>query len=490
MSNQTAKPQLIENVYLLESSDSRSPVISNRPVAILVESNQIEAIIEKKDDISALRGREISVIDGGGKIAMPGLINGHCHTYATVLRGSENSQPLEVWALYTMAYGRHLDPGLIHSAVAMSAVEMIRGGVTSVIDHIPHIGLLEHTMAAHEKYGMRVGVAPFMQDIPDHKFLRIDLPAEHRIALETPSPKSVEQTRVFFEEFFAQLNGMPNRMIGMIGPNAPQRCSVGLWKIWRELQEKYNAPVHTHLLETKAQAVRSHQVWEGGLVAEMARHHLLNDKLSVAHGIWLHDNERDLLARHGVTVIHNPASNLMLGSGAMPFIDYRQRGVPIGIGSDSANTAGRHDIFEGAKLAAMLPRLSEPNFEKWPAANEVLFDSIEAGAKALGLDRELGQLSSGKLADLILIDREDLSFSGLQNNAEVIAQHAGRGNITDVMIDGEWVMRDRNMTMIDEDELQTSYLNQREAYLERMQEDLEQAHMMAPHVSCALSKID
>ena len=154
----------------------------------------------------------------------------------------------------------------------------------------------------------------------------------------------------------------------MIGPNGPQRCSPELWQVWRELQEIYDAPVHTHLLETKAQAVKSRQLWEGGLVAEMQRQGLLTSRLTAAHGIWLLESERQLLADFGVTVVHNPTSNLMLGSGVMPYSDYADRGVAIAIGSDSANTGGRHDLFECIRLAAMLTRLSQPDYETWPSA--------------------------------------------------------------------------------------------------------------------------
>lgn len=487
MSGSPKKQQLLENVFVLTRGANRVPVISDRPQAILISDNRIEAIVESESELSSLRNRGIPRIDGSAKIAMPGLINSHCHTYATVLRGTENSQPLEVWALYTMAYGRKLNPSLIDAAVGLSAAEMIRGGVTSVIDHIPHVGLLNHTIAAHTKHGMRVGIAPFIQDIPDHEFLKFDLSADLPAELITHRPQPPKESRNFLNDFFAGFDDLPSRLTGMIGPNAPQRCSPDLWQVWRDMQEKHDALVHTHLLETEAQALRSHQIWEGGLVGEMARQNLLNEKVSVAHGIWLQDNERDLLAKHGVTVVHNPASNLMLGSGLMPFEAYRQLGLSIGIGSDSANTGGRHDIFEGIRLAATLPRLSEPNYEKWPAANEVMLSSIEAGAKALGLGQQLGQLAAGQLADLIMIDPKDSRLCGLSTNAETIAQHAGPGTVTDVMIDGEWVLRNRRLTSMDEAQLQAQFMDQRGPYLEDMSADLKQAHSAAPIFFKALS---
>ena len=231
----------------------------------------------------------------------------------------------------------------------------------------------------------------------------------------------------------------------MIGPNGPQRCSPELWQVWRDLQDTYNAPVHTHLLETKAQAVKSRQLWDGGLVAEMRRQGLLNSKLTAAHGIWLLESERRLLADFGVTVVHNPTSNLMLGSGVMPCGEYADCGVAIAIGSDSSNTGGRHDLFECIRLAAMLPRLSQPDYETWPSAADVMVNSIRAGANALGLGGELGQLVPGQLADLILLDMNKATAIGPAITPELIAQHAARGVVTDVMTDGNWLLRDREL---------------------------------------------
>src|SRR4030095_5281811 len=108
------------------------------------------------------------------------------HAYANVLRGTENSLPLELWALYTVAYGRALDAEVIRLAILLGAAEMIRAGVTACIDHFPHVGNAPAAYAAHRASGMRVGFAPFLHDIHDHDFLGFDLPPELRARLTTP----------------------------------------------------------------------------------------------------------------------------------------------------------------------------------------------------------------------------------------------------------------------------------------------------------------
>lgn len=467
MSGNIGKSCLIENVRLLTPDEFGSFALAEKLASLMISNGRISAVSKDAASTHTLSTQVDFIVDGAGKIAMPGMINAHCHSYASVLRGTENSQPLEIWALHTMAYGRSLAPELIQIAVHLSAAEMIRNGITSVIDHIPHIGLLDHTLAGHVNCGMRVGVAPFMQDIPDHQFLGFDLPDELRAPLESSPPMTPTQTKSFFESFYERLADSPDRIIAMIGPNAPQRCSEAMWHTWRELQEKYSALVHTHLLETEAQAMQSHKIWSGGLVAEMERQGLLNANLSTAHNIWLEKAERKLLARRGVTVIHNPVSNLMLGSGVMPYNEYQRSGIEIGIGSDSANTAGRHDIFEGARLASMLPRLASKDYRTWPSTAEVLGRSIRAGAKALGLGRDLGALAPGQIADLVLLDMEGAMSVGLKLNAELVAQHGNRDLVTDVMVDGNWVMRKGELLTIDERGVLADFEEHREEFIAR-----------------------
>src|SRR5207249_11439543 len=149
----------------------------------------------------------------------------------------------------------------------------------------------------------------------------------------------------------------------------------------------------------RAQAVRGRVVWPDGTVAEMARAGLLGERLSVAHGVWLTPEEGDLLARHGVTVVHNPASNLMLGSGRLALATMLERGVPLALGTDSSNSGGRHDLFEIMRLALMLPRADTPEPRAWPAPRRVLEMATTGGAPAIGRAGGIGRSEPGHGAD-------------------------------------------------------------------------------------------
>ncbi|MBL8653677.1 MAG: amidohydrolase family protein, partial [Alphaproteobacteria bacterium] len=329
--------------------------------AVLIERGRIAAIAYG-DNAQALATRAASTVDANGLALIPGFVNAHHHSYANALRGTENALPLELWALYTVAYGRNIDEKLLRLAILTGAAEMLRNGVTGVIDHSPPVRRGPASFAAHVESGMRVGFAPFFHDTHDHDLLGFKMPAALRAGVEGLGFPPAD----LVSDVFAQLAGAngAGRVRVLLGPNAPQRCSPRLLDLWAQLRERHGFGSHTHLLETRAQAIACARHWPDGIVVEMDRRGLLDDRLTVAHGVWLTPKERDLLAARGVTVAHNPASNLMLGSGILPAADLRQRGVRMALGSDSANTGGSADPFELMRLATMIGRVGS-DWESW-----------------------------------------------------------------------------------------------------------------------------
>lgn len=297
---------------------------------VLVEGNRIAAAGVSPVDRAALRERAAEHVDAGNCWLLPGLIDAHAHGYATLLRGTENSLPLELWSLYTVLYGRAYDAAAMRAAILLGAAERIRAGITGWIDHSPMVHLAEAALAAHAESGLRVGWAAFLHDISDYALMELELsPDVARLAGALPPLDADAYAQRFGECVQA---ARPDRVAVMLGPNAPQRCSPAAWALWRNLRDRYGVAVHTHLMETRAQAAVGARR-PGGLVAEMERHGLLDDRLSVAHGIWLTRQERSVLVRHGVTLVHNPASNLMLGSGTLHLADTRAAGLAVAIGT-------------------------------------------------------------------------------------------------------------------------------------------------------------
>ncbi|MBL8837181.1 MAG: amidohydrolase family protein [Alphaproteobacteria bacterium] len=423
---------------------------------LLVERGRIAAVAHGPAE-AALESLAADRVDASGLVVMPGLVNAHHHAYANVLRGTENSLPLELWALYTVAFGRALDAQAIRLAILLGAAEMLRAGVTACIDHFPHVGLAEHAYCAHRESGMRVGFAPFLHDIHDHDFLAVEMTDDLRARLAGAGFPTRERLGALFDGLVSQSRGDGDRVAILLGPNAPQRCSPELQTLWRTLRDRHGLVVHTHLLETYAQAAGSRARWAGGLVGEMERQGLLHEGLGVAHGVWLTDREREILARHHVAVSHNPASNLMLGSGIMPYAAHRALGITMGLGSDSANTGGGADLFEIMRLAMMLPRVATRDWTAWPKPAEVLAMATQGGAAMLGRSRELGRLAPGMRADLVLLDLSGSAAIAARPSVATIVQHGGPAAVRAVMVDGAWALRNGHILAFDEDAVRREF---------------------------------
>ena len=243
-------------------------------------------------------------------------------------------------------------------------------------------------------------------------------------------------------------------------------------ELWRDLRDELDLPVHTHLLETRAQALGTRRVWPQGLIAEMDKHGLLQAPMSVAHAIWLDAGERRLLAERHIAVSHNPASNLMLGSGLMALRDFLQNGVAVGLGSDSANTGGAADMFALMRLAMMLPRITLPDAGSWPVEREVLGMATEGGAGVLALDEEIGRIEEGRAADLVLFDPRGVRGVAMTPSVETLVQHGSPQNVVATMVAGRWVYRDGKVLAFDEAAVLARFHDRAAALAERAKGDL------------------
>jgi 5-methylthioadenosine/S-adenosylhomocysteine deaminase len=460
---------LLHNARLaLPDADSRAPL----PIgAVLVESGRIAAVLTRPDEIAALAATAAGV-DLAGQVLIPGLISAHSHSYSTAARGTENALPLEPWALYTVAYGRALGDEAFRLAVLLTAAELLRAGVIGALDHFAYADRAEAALAAHRETGMRIALAPMLHDRPDHVLLNIALPDDLRRRVEGAKRPGAADLAALFRRLHRDWHGRDGRVFVQLGPNAPQRCSPALWTLWRDLARELALRVHTHLLETRPQAGIGRRLYEGGIVGAMAREGLLNERLSVAHAIWTEPSERALMAEHGVSVVHNPVSNLMLGSGVLPMQDYRARGIPVALGSDGSNSGGRHDLFEVMRLAMMLPRPGIEEPVNWPGPADAVAWATEGGARVLGLAGKVGRIASGYGADLAVLDMETAARTSLIPNLAAVVQYGGPDCVRAVMIDGNWVYREGKVLTFDEDAARTRFAALRAEILDAARPEL------------------
>ena len=434
---------VIDGAHVLAERDFRAGTVA-------IEGGTIAAVAFSGDDRQGLCERAREVVDGSGCWLVPGLVDSHTHAYGTLLRGTESALPLELWSLYTIAYGQGLGDDAIAAAMLLHDAECIRSGITGVVDHFPHVAHARAAYAAHERSGMRVLFAVFLQDLSDYDLLAIDVPLPLR-DLAAIAPVDSPSYAAWFGDLLGTAATASGRVRLALGPNAPQRCSAALWSLWRELRERYDVGVHAHALETRAQARIAMQRWpDGGMIAAMESAGLLAPGLSLAHAIWTTDEERERLARCDVAVVHNPLSNLTLGSGVMPLAAYLAAGVRVGIGTDASNCAGRHDLFETMRAALTLPRVHDLDPAGWPDASAVMRMATANGMAILGYGDAPSGIAAGAPADLVLVRRDRTATVMSHSTLDGFIAQAGREAIEAVMIDGRWVLRDDRILAFDE----------------------------------------
>lgn len=385
------------------------------------------------------------VVDARGCAILPPFFDGHVHSSSTLLRGTENSYPLELWSFWAIGYGRGISAASIRAALRLTAIEMIRAGIGGYVDHFPPARFIDVARAVHRDSGLRIGFAPFFADLVDEDLL--DMPLDRSViaavAPVVPSDPAGLRRRT------AALAAMADdRITPLLGPNAPQRCSPDLLSLWAGLAEAYGLGSHTHLLETYPQSRAAAARWASGAVGELDRLGLLDGRTSLAHAIWLDAPARRLLARRGATAIHNPLSNQMLGSGRMPVRAMLDDGVRLGLGTDCSNTSGRHDMFEAMRQMLVAGRDAGSRHDEWIRPEEVLRAAVEDGWAALG--KGPARLVAGAPADLMVVDFRTASLAAAEISAASIVSHGDSGAVRDLMVGGRWLMRDRTIEVFDE----------------------------------------
>jgi 5-methylthioadenosine/S-adenosylhomocysteine deaminase len=342
-------------------------------------------------------------------------------------------------------------PYAARHAVLLTDIEMIRNGIGSYIDHFGQTNRAPIALEAHKASGLRVGFAPFFADMRDEDILAMPLDRAIVDQISPPAPKRAQSIKGIFGELADELRiDGSDRITLQLGPNSPQRCSDDLWGLWMDLRDTLGLRSHTHLLETVPQAVAARERWPHGLITALDSAGLLDERLSVAHGIWLDQSEKQLLAARGVTISYNPVSNAMLGSGRKSMREDMALGVRLCLGTDCSNTGGRNDLFEVMRAALVSGREPGSNFNDWMSPQEVLVAATETGAKAVGGERVTGTLAAGSAADLLLLNLECGGLTAAARTLNAIVVHADPRNVHSLMVNGRWLLRDGVVLSLDE----------------------------------------
>jgi 5-methylthioadenosine/S-adenosylhomocysteine deaminase len=233
-----------------------------------------------------------------------------------------------------------------------------------------------------------------------------------------------------------------------LAPSAPQRCSPKLLEGLAALAREHGLPVFTHVYETRPQAAAAH-VQSSSLLDVLTKAGLMNERLNLVHGVWLAARDIAMLAESRARVVHNPISDLKLKSGVAPILDLYRAGVAVVLGCDNYSCAETQNIFIAMRMLCLLPAVTDPEPHPINAAYAIKAATL-AGAKACGLDGQVGALKAGMAADLMILDLNEPAFVPFNSAArQIVFSEAGRA-VETVFVGGRPVVRDRKLVTVDE----------------------------------------
>jgi 5-methylthioadenosine/S-adenosylhomocysteine deaminase len=442
---------LIENCSIL---DQESPHGLSEGMSILVRDNRIAEVSSSPIETT----KADRTLPGKGLLAMPGLVNAHAHSPENYLRGMTEGVPLELWLFDFFSSGVRFSPRESYLAAAFGAAEMLRTGTTSVLDHFwvnggMTIEDLDAVMQAYRDVGIRAAVAPLVEDLRPELEAAIkndhDLSSgsdDYESALDVPD--YLEMLEAFFEKWHRSENG---RLRCLAGPSGPQWCSEKVLSGSVEIATRFQSGLHMHTDETKLQALLCREIYGSSSVAHMHRQGLLGPHVSLAHCVWVDDRDVEILAETGATVVHNPASNLKLGSGFAPVLDMKEKGVSIALGADGSASSDNQVLFDILKLTGLIHCAREVDHRRWLSARDVVTMATAGGTKTLGLADELGELKPGMLADIALLRMDASFFTPLNDAFRQLVYCENGSSVETVIVDGRIVVDQGRLSTLDQD---------------------------------------
>lgn len=418
---------LIQDCTILTMS-SKQPIIEKGSLSI--KGKQITAVNKKSKASSSISAQE--KISGVGKVAMPGLINCHTHVAMTLFRGVAEDTPLDTWLHKSIwPLEAKLKPMDIHAGALLGCSEAIKSGTTCFADMYFHEDMVAKAV---EKAGLRVVLAEGIIEAGD----------------SAKGEKMLKASVRFARRFNGYADG---RVSVRLGPHALYSCSLNLLRRVHEVASKLKTGMHIHLAESSSMVESSKARYGLGEAELLERIGFLNNAdLLAAHCIYLSKEEMRILARRGVKVAYNPVANMKLSMGS-PQIDLLLKlGVTVGLGTDGPACNNSLDMFETMKVAALFQKASYLNPTVMPAKTVLHMATIE-GARALGLERQIGSLEVGKRADIILVDFKKPHLTPVHDLYANIVYSARGSDVDTVIVDGNILMEKRKIRTLMEEEV-------------------------------------
>jgi 5-methylthioadenosine/S-adenosylhomocysteine deaminase len=406
--------------------DGDKKVLENGAVAIL--GSHIIAVGPTEELRSRYQAAEL--INAEDQIVMPGLINAHTHNAMSLFRGLDDDEELETW-LQNLWKVEHqiVSPEMVRIGSRLAYIEMIRGGTTMSVDMYWHP---QAGAAAAREIGFRLMNGPIYVDFDN---------APDGLALGDRLSQGRSYLQSLVDDPLIEPCVMPHSTY-TVSPASLEDCFT--------LASEFDAMFITHASETLAEVAMVKEQHGRTPPKHLDQLGMLSEKTQLVHCVHLSDDEIEIFAERGVSIVHCPTSNLKVGAGIARVMDMRNAGVPVLLGTDGAASSNDLDLWKVIRLASLLQRGANlnPTFNPAPQALEMV---TSQAAKVLGMGDRIGSLEVGKLADLIIIDLDQPHLVPLYDYYSQLVYAVGREDVNTVMINGNLLMRDRELLTVDED---------------------------------------
>ncbi len=411
-------------------------------IDVHIEGDRIAAMGANLPDVG-------TVINAEHKLLLPGFVNGHTHSIQFWQRGLIPPLPLELW-LADVFDTTPTELEKTYLGALGTAINTLLSGGTCVMDHLYLIpGREVETIAAaaraYKEVGIRAFIAPLLQDRP----FVAGYPDGLRSLSHKPYPQSTAEVLAIMEAIITELHEPEAGIHIAVGPTGFQRCSDALLEGCAVLSDRYNLCRHSHLLETKAQKMLAQERYGGSAVKHLQQIGYLDHRTSLAHAIWLDEPDIEILAETKATVVHNAPSNLRLGSGIAPVLKYLQAGVNVSFGCDGAASNDAQDLWEAVKIGSLLHNVTDPHYEHWITPRKAVEMASLGGFQGVNLADQVGSLTVGKQADLVLYDLKNLSLLPRTDPVQLLVLGRPNAAVDSVWVRGRHVIADGKLQTVD-----------------------------------------
>lgn len=393
-----------------------------RKADLYVEGNRIVSIDEEPEGFQAEK-----IIEGKDRLAIPGLINCHTHSYMSFMRNVADDLSFMDWLFGTIdPIEQKMTDEDTYWGACLAIIEMMKSGTTCFNDMQMNI---HQTTRAVKESGMRAVICRGLVGSGDDEGGQMRL-------------------RQAFEERDAARDC--DRLSFMLGPHAPYTCDEGYMRIVSEEAKKNHMRIHVHLSESESEIQQIKEKYGCSPIEMAERNGLFDVPAIAAHCVQITESDMEILKAKGVSVVTNPASNMKLGNGFAPVPEMMEKGINVCIGTDGAASNNSLNLFHEMSLLALIHKGVKKTPQCISAAQNFRIATIN-GAKALGLSEEIGSLEVGKKADIAILNLNTPSLTPRNNLLAGLSYSANGSEVETVIIDGKITMENRRVLTMDEE---------------------------------------